>query len=176
MEKKKQNLLLIIMGLLILAELAITVVTVNRHWTSGVCLLLSLVPTALYGFVLYKKPHGNMLKVAMLIFVLYNILSTFSWNQYDEFNTCAHIIRMTATAAVAYGAGRLERIEQNRILFPIIAIVYSALSIFWSYDLIGILNNLYIIRLFTTPIIFITLMIAYFVRYKEHKEAGLTDK
>jgi len=175
MEKKtSKNVWLIIMGVLVLAAIVIRVFILQTRTVFAFLQLLSLVFTALYCFFLYKKPHGNMLKYAMLIFVLTNIiggsLNLLRGEQYQ-------IAKVLASAALCYCAGRLNRIEQNKILLPIIGIVYLGLSMYTTRYFISTLPDSWIqfLASFTNAINYLTLLIAYFVRFKEHKEAGLTD-
>jgi len=179
MEKKKQNVLLIIMGVLILMEIVLVVIDFSEFIAVHVCMMATLLFTALYGFIFYKKPHGNMLKYAMLIFAISNILSSMvSLQNFSQSLFVSIALSVLSSAVVCYGAGRLNRIKQNKILFPIICVVYFVVSILWFAECpadyhTSVLSDA---RLFSTPTIFLTLMIAYFVRYKEHKEAGISDK
>ena len=175
MENKKTttNILLIIMGILTLAEIILRLCIIKTNTFSGIVLIISMLFVALYCFFLYKKPHGNTLKYAMLLFALSSIFSSISYlMKVPDYNSAIIIL---ADAGICYGAGRLNRIDQNRILFPIIAIVLLGCSI-WSvthYNTGGVIRAF---SFFNGFIAFTALMIAYFIRYKEHKEAGLADK
>jgi len=174
--KKTKNVLLAIMGVLIVAEIVICIVIAQSNVLVIDILmrLVSLLFTTLYGFWLYKKPHGNMLKCAMLIFAIVSILASSKTLMTGK---SYHIVKLLASAAVCYCAGRLNRIDQNKYLMPIIGVAFLAVSFYGVY--LSIVNNyataVIIASCFIFTINYFTLMIAYFVRYDEHKEAGLID-
>jgi len=181
MEKKtSKNILLVIMGVLILAEIAITgyEAVTSRSSLYFFINLAALVGVALYGFWFYKKPHGNMLKYAMLLSALSIVVSTI-WSvfQWDE-PFIEIFLPIFASCLMFYVAGRLNRIDQNKYLLPIIAaILFSTCVIDWISFCVAT-RTIKLIRYLAVPnqfITLLTLMIAYFVRYKEHKEAGLAD-
>jgi len=186
MEKKKQNVLLIIMGALITISLIARLCVIKDYSISGIPMIVSLIFVALYGFWLYKKPHGNMLKYAMLLFAFASIISAvsviimdmdyISTSEKIKYDIAFKIVKILCASAICYGAGRLNRIKQNRILFPIIDLLFlvESVSMFFTYS--NDYSVLIMFSYFNFTIAFTTLMIAYFVRYKEHREAGLTDK
>ncbi len=175
MEKKKQNVFLMIMGVLILAAIVITACSISQSPVLCSLALLVLVFVALYGFVLYKKPHGNLLKLAMLLFAGIYITSAIIVASEGNGIVALNVIGTLAASAVVYGAGRLDRIEQNKYIFIIADVIFFALELFsaitWPNR-----NFVETFVLFNHFIIFNTLVIAYFIRYKEHKEAGVSDK
>jgi len=63
------------MGILILAEMVITSNAVALDALTYIPIIVSLVFVALYGLWLYKQPHGNILKYAMLLFAASIILN-----------------------------------------------------------------------------------------------------
>jgi len=173
-KKTSKNILLIIMGVLILASIAITICSIT--WSPVLCglALVVLVFVALYGFVLYKKPHGNMLKYAMLLFAAVYIISAIIIASQGDGIVAFSIIGTLAASAIFYGAGRLNRIEQNKFVFVIADIIFFVLELFTAITCpTGSFTGTFV--LFNYFIIFTTLIIAYFVRYKEHREAGLND-
>jgi len=175
-KKKSKNVLLVIMGVLIIVAIIARILKIQTKPVSTSLYLLSLVFTALYGFCLYKKPHGNILKYAMLIFLLTTIIQ--ACNTMALKGTINHtMVRVIASVAVCYCAGRLNRIDQNKYIMPIIALLFFGES---TYRIVGDIidksvNLASSVRHFSYTFNYITLMIAYFVRYKEHKEAGLID-
>lgn len=175
MEKKKQNVLLIIMGALILMSIAITACSISSSPVLCSLGLIVLIFVALYGFVLYKKPHGNLLKIAMLLFAAVYIVSAILIASQGIGIVALSIIGTLAASAIIYGAGRLNRIEQNKYIFVVADIIFFALELYTAITCpAGSFVGTFVF--FNYFIIFTTLLIAYFVRYKEHKEAGLTDK
>jgi len=135
---------------------------------------MSLVFTGLYVFWLYKIPHGNMLKYSMLLFSIANIISG---TVFLLVGTKIEIIRILASAGVCYCAGRLNRIDQNKYLMSIIGVAFLTVSVYWV-SIWAMDSDVSIFNTFgrlNSTINYITLMIAYFVRFKEHKLAGLID-
>jgi len=177
MEKKSsENILLHIMGVLIAIALIATAATISTNVIGGVCTLIPLVMTALYGFILYKIPHGNMLKYAIIVLAVAKVISAAVYTSADSSTVFTNSLVALCSCAMCYCAGRLNRIEQNRLLFPIIEIVTVILGATWLKPFTDITSVFLNIRCMAYPIIFATIMIAYFVRYKEHKEAGISDK
>ncbi len=178
-EKKiSKNIWLHIMGVLILAEIVVTILSLmGGQDDTLICIgtIITLVFTALYGFFLYKKPHGNMLKYTMLLlaaFMVFNAALCLK-NRYNS--SLVHILRLFIPCIICYVAGRLNRIEQNKYLLTFATVATLVLDIIPVILCIGNFNASWLFRIFWDVIILITLMIAYFTRYKEHKEAGLQD-
>jgi len=175
MEKKtSKNVLLAVMGVLILIEIVARIIIIQTNTFAGIAQLISLAFSALYCFLFYNKPHGNILKYAMLVFAFANILSSsyllLAGNTYQ-------IAKLLAVAAVCYCAGRLNRIDQNKYIMPILSLVFIGVSICGvRVDIANkTVNAFTILTRFNNTINYFALMIAYFVRYEEHKEAGLMD-
>jgi len=173
MENSKKKLWLMLMGILVLVEIIFRVCTISRFTFSGILTLVSLVFIALYGFLLYKVPHGNMLKYAMLFLAFSKIInnSNIMMNYNADYTS---IILIIACAVICYCAGRLDRIKENRILFVVIDIIFFVTSIMTllKYSRGGFMIGF---AFFDSFIAFTTLMIAYFIRYKEHREAGYKE-
>ncbi len=175
-KKTSKNIVLAIMGILIIFTLAASILKAILTDTPAIWLNnITFLGIAAYGFWLYKKPHGNMLKYTMLLFAFTVAYSScravFLYG--DGFADL--FTGVLAAGAICYVAGRLNRIERNRILMPIIALV---LLVDFLLDVIcapeaPFLQHVSAARFFVT---FLTLCCAYFTRYQEHKEAGLADK
>ncbi len=178
MEKKtSKNIWLIIMGVLILAELAASVIHLinGGNVLNDVIAIIALAFTALYGFWLYKKPHGNMLKYAMLLLAAAMVLNSAECLIKGYNAPAIHVIRLFFPGLICYVAGRLNRIEQNKYLLIFATICYCIISFISFGQKVGKLNAVLLFRFFYEFITLLTLTIAYFVRFKEHKEAGLMD-
>jgi len=179
MEKKtSKNILLAIMGVLILLELFAAIASFSSlNFIASSCAIVALLFVALYGFWLYKKPHGNMLKYSMIILAASIIVNAAKCIQMNYNPLYIHITRLLSAAMITYIAGRLNRIEKNKYLF-----VIGVVALF-VVDFMGIIPNIgseyftffVFLRFVYDAVTLLTLMIAYFVRYKEHKEAGLMD-
>jgi len=171
--KKSTNILLIIMGVLILVELVFEIIIFQNSLVDYIS-LISLTFVALYGFWLYKKPHGNMLKYAILIAAVVNIFVTCTLIQ-EGLAMDRQIARIIASVILVYISGRLNRIDQNKFLFPIAFAIQFVCDIIDYITCSDMFDPIFKLTWFTAPIMILTLMIAYFVRYKAHKEAGLAD-
>ncbi len=76
-----------------------------------------------------------------------------------------------AAMAVAYVAGRLDRIGANKYLMVLVGLLITACSVmlicnFENFNFMRSLSNL------TQPICWAALCLAYVARYDEHKSAG----
>lgn len=125
-------------------------------------LYLVVIFYALYG---YKIPHGNMFRIAMLVFA-YMLLMTHAEGvmKYALF-FCAVI--------VAYMSGRLHKYEEC------CAIIIGVLTILVVGSVQLFVNNLdnatswyYTLAAFNPVILWGTFSLAYVVRYQLHREAG----
>jgi len=171
-----KKVLLVITGILIIIAIIGRALKIPSKPESSILYLISLVFTALYGFWFYKKPHGNMLKYAMLIFAVTTVVKGCHSMAVDGAIDNA-IIRILASLALIYCAGRLNRIDQNKVIMPIICLVFLGISI---YKVVCDISNQSLelsgtVRHFSYTINCFALIISYFVRYDEHKEAGLMD-
>ncbi|GEM_PF-2014516 len=175
MEKKTQkNIWLTIMGALTVAIIIITCIAITQPYLAYVCGIIVLLCSALYSFFFYNKPHGNLLKISFLIFAISKLISDACIISADTQFSILGAFSIVSAAIVCYCAGRLSRIEQNKYILIIIDVFYFALS---TIECINLTTHtlLNILCMFNYPITLTVLMIAYFVRYKEHKEAGLMD-
>jgi len=173
--KNTKNALLIFMGVLILMELVLGIITMMEDIVFvGIVNLIPIVFVSLYGFWLYKKPHGNMLKYAMLIAAMAEILIDIAC-LIDGF-VISNSVMIVASCILVYVSGRLNRIEQNKYLLPIAFVAQFICILIEAIAYSSQFSFAYRSSWFSTPIATLTLMIAYFVRYKEHKKAGISDK
>ncbi len=141
---------------------------VKGIWT--VSDVMSLAVSALigyYAFVGYRKPHGNLLKTIIVISTVIPIIAVY---QYARLGLpWRAIIATIGIGLCCYVAGRLHRVKQNIIFMSIVLALRIVAVILCLRD--GILT----IGTFTHIIIWIDIFVAYVLRYKEHKEAGLQD-
>ena len=184
MEKKSNGKLiaLIVLGLLTALGLAIEIIAFIRFrstYSSGS--YLSLVVYTLtsllllyYAAVGYRKPHGNLMKYLFLMFAVCCLGGVVSITaEQTVIDTIYNYLRGIVVLLVAYVAGRLDRFKQNVRLMSVIGILMLISSAVVCADYTDTLGFLFS---FTYFVLWIDLMIAYILRYKEHKEAGLTDK
>ena len=136
--------------------------------------LLMYFPVTAYALFGYRKPHGNMLKYSVLLFGILIVAQSIlpgsplsNGATRDIICGCSGIAAM----AVAYLAGRLDRIGQNKYLMIIVGLLISVCSVllicnFSDFNLMRCFSNL------TQPICWAALCLAYVSRYDEHKSAG----
>ncbi len=172
-----KNVWLHIMGVLILSELTATVLSliIGAGGVMSEIIIVPMVFAILYGFWLYKKPHGNMLKYTMLLLALAQILQHARLLILGNTEGYVAIIGLLCAGVIIYVAGRLNRIEQNKYLLIAVAIITFVCTILDIVPDIGKYSPILLFSYLYEPIMVLALMIAYFTRYKEHKEAGLQD-
>jgi len=130
--------------------------------------LIMYIMVVIYGFISYKKPHGNVLRYAMFTFSVYLALmiATAGSNGY----ACGYLLPLAAVMA-AYMSGRLNKIEKNKWLMIIETVLLAAFVVTESMHT-GTNILPVIVSSGSHLIIWLLLIIAYIVRYQEHKEAG----
>ena len=136
-----------------------------------VCLRIVIVMgTIVYTLVGYKKPHGNMLRATLFIFA--GFLGTVALTAYNGING---FLSMVAAITVSYIAGRLNKIEKNRILLVIVGVLLLSGQI--AEIIHANSQNAFVaINILLPLIIFTALAFSYTARYEQHKAAGLEDK
>jgi len=118
-----------------------------------------------YGF---RKPHGNSLKYIMLIYASSYLFAVYSNAQMGR--PVGSVCHAAIIGLLCYISGRLSRVKQNIINMSIVTafILYRTIS--------GYVNDGATVGVITHLVIWIDICAGYFLRYKEHKEAGLMDK
>ena len=141
------------------------------HTAVLVALRIAVILGALF-YVLdgYKKPHGNALRTTYFLFA--GFLGSVAISAYNGVNS---FFSMFAAIIVAYIAGRLHKIEKNRILLMIAGAALLAGQIFETVHA-NSTAPLTVIRIFMPLFLFTALAFAYTARYEQHKAAGLEDK
>ncbi len=138
----------------------------------------------IYTFIGYDKPHGNMLRTVFFIFGIY--LSIFSVLLFDIYAVKKLFVYLSAggmllaALTITYVAGRLDKIEKDRILliFAGLMIIMSNIigQVFLSPKEITVFAKVSFIIASLTPLFsLIALSFSYAVRYREHKSAGLQE-
>jgi len=174
MEKKySKNTTLIIVGALLIAMIIVSILKISSNLYTSIVRLIVLVSTALYVFWLYKKPHGNLLKYIIFLFLLINGLNILFLISVGA-NPYLEAIRLICLGAICYCSGRLHRINQNKVIFTAVTITLFVInSVFViNYPEMDIISRIW---MYSMPIAFLAITLAYITRFKEHKEAGLID-
>jgi len=122
-----------------------------------------------YAIQGYKKPHGNLLKLIILAYAASFLILIFQCaNNGFAWGSVTYTITI---GILCYAAGRLHRAKQNLIFMSILTVLILIINIAPL-----VVGGKPTIGVFTQVIIWIDICVAYFLRYKEHKEAGLMDK
>ncbi len=122
----------------------------------------------------YKKPHGNLLKYLLLLFAiccLSGIVTEAA--EHNVIDTVYNIVRGIVVIMTSYIAGRLDHYKQNIVLMSIIGVFMLGSSFVYTFNCTEVFSFL---SCFTFFVLWVDMMAAYVIRFKEHKEAGLLDK
>lgn len=172
-----------IVALSTLIGLVTTVISIVSYIESvNLCMdFIIYIAILFYAVVGYRRPHGNLLRYSMLLFavdLIFALLASINLNVKTSI-----ILFSLALILVGYVSGRLNKIESNKYLIVVILLILIAASSFnmpiylasikqeqTTIELYSIIANIY-----NCVIIWIALASGYFIRYSEHKEAGLSD-
>ena len=93
-----------------------------------IIVFLEYILVAFYALIGYKKPHGNILKYTLFAFVLlcmYEFLMpgrpATSNIEYIA-NACIGL----ASVLIAYMSGRLNRVDQNKVIMSVVGVLFVA--------------------------------------------------
>ncbi len=180
MQNDKSTLHRLIVALVALIGLAVSIVCFIWRLNNSAPLSSFVLVAVYYGFIFYygihgyKTPHGNMVRYILLTFALYIAFSIVilveRWDSYPWIIFAASNI---AAVLIGYMAGRLNKFKKNII----VAVIISALLLvksFWPLN--GADLNSYSLFVLdrTMPLfMWITVMLIYFFRFKDHKQAGI---
>lgn len=138
-----------------------------RKITNVINILLSVL-ILYYAFCGYRHPNGNLLKYIILLFAVPMLMSVYSFSLRGLAGQ--GVIRAVIIGLICYVAGRLHRVKQNMILMGIVTVltlIFTVSTFANGSSTIGVFNAL---------IIWLDICVAYILRYKEHKLAGLMDR
>ena len=138
--------------------------------------LLELAIAVIYATYDYKKPHGNLMKYLLLVFVVTIAILLLIYGKYQPtyINTMYLIDIITGT----YMAGRLDRYKQNIVICALITISNAVIA-YYLIDMIGSFTTLTFVNTVAclgTVTVWLAIAGGYVIRYKLHKEAGLENK
>ena len=138
-----------------------------------VCVYYGLV--LYYGVKGYHKPHGNMVRWLVLILAVFVAGSVLT--QIERFSAAWPIILSNDLAILAMGflAGRLHKVEKNKYITVFVSLMLL-IRCFWFLEHPGMSGAdavLFVLDRCQPIFMWLTLLLIYFYRYAEHKEAGL---
>jgi len=120
---------------LIVCAVLLAIGAINEIYTmfaDKTSLVIDIVEFVLYALIiayaafLYKKPHGNLLKIVMMVFAF---VCAFSYAINEYYVTLIKAFGVAAAVLVAFMSGRLDRFKQNKCLGAIVLAVLLVLSI-----------------------------------------------
>ena len=169
-----------------------TEIYMSLKYYTGYQLLIYIIPyIILYALLVYyvafgyKKPHGDLLRIIFILFAL-ACLSTiapgleacFDIITINNFVIISTTLMSFSIMITAYIAGRLDKIIKNRALLALNSIVLVAVGVFWimQYKSLPAMTFMQKVWNFNLCILWADIVVAYILRYREHKEAGLIDK
>jgi len=177
MKKKQNKFVLAIIVIAVLVNLIILDATFLSNFTVDSLInvaFVSIEHLAVIYYVLigYRKPHGNLLRYVMLLFALTIGIDLVIYGKgYPMLNFALPVAEILL---IPYIAGRLNKVEQNKILVSLVMALFIIDALSFGFTLESKSFILYLV-IFGQAIEWFAISAAYFVRYKEHKEAGLTD-
>jgi len=177
MEKKKQNIFLSCIVFIVAVNIVSILVFLAENFTVSI-LILATAACIEHVFVIYyvlsgyKKPHGNLLRYLMLAYAVTLGINLVAFPAF--FSQLDLTLSVASLMLIPYIAGRLNKIKQNKVLIPLVFVLLTISEVAYIIDLKPQTILIYI-RTFGQALEWFAISAAYFVRYKEHKEAGLTD-
>ena len=134
-----------------------------------------------YGFLLYyclkgyRKPHGNMVQILMLILAVYVASTTVVTGNRWAFTSWITLLASNLAAVfMGFMAGRLNKIEENRYTAALVSILLFVRCLWFleNLNMAGAGIVLFVLDRCLALLMWIALVLIYFFRYKEHREAG----
>ncbi|MBQ9517329.1 MAG: hypothetical protein IJR60_04565 [Eubacterium sp.] len=181
MENRKTKLEGLLVALVAIAGLVVSIISFVQRithsvpFTTFILVVLYYIFVFLYGVNGYKKPHGNMVRYLMLILAFYIASSVIVlFERWDNIPSIIFAASNFAAVLIAYMAGRLNKFKKNIVVAVIVTILLLIKS-FWPMGDVHL--NFYPLFVLdrTMPLfMWATVMLIYFIRYKEHKEAGIS--
>lgn len=136
-----------------------------------------------YGFALYyglkgfQTPHGNIVQILMLILAVYVAASTVTADRYWGFLSWIILLANNLAAVfMAFMAGRLNKIEENKHTAVLVSLLLF-IRCFWFLEnpnMSGADVVWYVLDRCMALLMWIALVLIYFFRYQEHKNAGIS--
>ncbi len=181
-----------IVALALLSAFALAAEIVGTIWYySGVQAFIELFTVGIlyigliyYAVSGYKKSHGDVLRYIFMLTSLYYIGNVFCITVNDismisEVNTALTpvVVSLLSASAViiAYVGGRLDKIKKNYAIMAVATAVQLAVSVVFIFSY-GVNPWIDALVDFSNFILWLDIVFVYVLRYKRHKEAGLTDK
>lgn len=180
MKDKKNNLQRILVAFVALLGFTVSIVCFIWRLDNNVSIRSFILAAVyycfifVYGFYAYKTPHGNMVRYLLLTLALYIAFSIVVMDSRWSIPWFVIAASNFAAVLIAYMAGRLNKVKKNIIVAAIVSVLLLVKS-FWPVETPGINADAMFILDRTMPIfMWLTVVMIYFFRFKEHKQAGIT--
>lgn len=145
-------------------------------FTVGVT-MFEIIIAIIYTTYDYKKPHGNLMRYLLLLYVCLAIVILI--NYVDDQPSYVNITYLISIALVSYMAGRLDHYKQNLVISGIVLLCNVTTS-YYMIDMIANanlpLNIINIGSCIGCVTVWLAIASGYIIRYKLHNEAGLTKQ
>jgi len=168
---KSKNIIVVIITALMSIVLAIDIYELFTP-ENKISIAFSIVGTILaiyYGIFGYKKPNGNLMKILFFAYGLFlGLYGIFRAGKYIPTAYCYFV----AAVIVVFISGRLDKISRNTYL-----IIAAFILVINGYVIKCFIRQepiLSAIRLADEVYLLLALFAFYFVRYYDHKKAGIT--
>ncbi|MBQ6402349.1 MAG: hypothetical protein IJI27_00435 [Oscillospiraceae bacterium] len=130
-----------------------------------------------YGLKGYQRPHGNMVQALMLIFAFFIASTIIAPDQ--RWGVLPWIVLFSNNLAAVfsgYMAGRLQKAEENRITAAIVGLLLFVRCLWFLENPVMPGPDVlpFLLARGQALLMWLTLVLIYFYRYQEHREAGLT--
>ena len=124
----------------------------------------------------YQRPHGNMVQALMLIFAFF-IASTIIAPE-QRWGVLPWIVLFSNNLAAVFSgfmAGRLNKVEENKITAAIVGLLLFIRCLWFLENPVmpGAEILPFLLSRAQALLMWLMLVLIYFSRYQEHKEAGL---
>ena len=174
---KKQSVILIgafILGAIGFCYAMYQLATVSEDSYKRYIDILIYLVTFDYAIRGYKVPHGETLKLIMMLFAGSLAFRIVFESESSVFAEAAYCALAASTVLISFMCGRLNRFLENKrmiIVIYVLLALFAGIGVFVLSD--GFLAGLESLN----PLIqWVMLSSAYMVRFQLHQEAGLEDK
>lgn len=166
-----------ILGLFVCASQLVITAIAGLNVTVSVLGVIAYLVVLIYAISAYKKPHGNLLKYVLLIYATVLALSTVTNLVQMMVAPIAAIFMILCIAPVSFMAGRLNRLDENKIIMILTGILLLASAILEAASLEILAGRSFEIFIgyastFAKFVLWIVICFIYVGRYEQHTEAG----
>lgn len=166
-----------LIALVALAGLAVSIFCFIWRLNNDVSIRSFILVALYYCFILYngvhgyKLPHGNLVRYLFLTLAIYIAASIIIMVERWDISWIVVAASNFAAVLIGYMAGRLQKVKKNIIVAAIVSVLLLVKS-FWPVEGLNF-NALFVLDRTMPLFMWVTVVLIYFFRYNEHKQAGL---